>query len=265
MSFCGQCGARFNEPQNSTWNQGDIPTESFEEVPTTVRRRNYETETFQRNLAAPEPPKSSKKIFLLIGGILALFFLILAGIGGISALFYYKSGQTVVVNNSNTMNRNVEKSPSPNVSPEKSATPQAVFTPPTEPTKKGTFTIYANTGWQLSDIDTISQEKFTTKVVGKIDLDGIKTGVSSSGVKDEKTKSRRIYPEFPTGALLMRTRYADGKYSNVAALTANGATGQWENYPGESGRIEFCINDNALEKNGGQFTVTVNFVSAPKN
>ncbi|HQU83916.1 MAG TPA: hypothetical protein PKY59_12350 [Pyrinomonadaceae bacterium] len=265
MSFCGQCGARFNETNDSTWNQGDIPTASFEETPTSVRPRNVETETFQRNLAAPETPKSSKKIFLILGGIVALFFLVIAGIGGIGALFYYKSGQTVVVNNSNTTNRNVEKSPSPNVSPEKSATPQAIFTPPTEPTKKGDFTIYANTGWQLSDIDTISQEKFTTSVVGKIDLDGIKTGVSSSGIKDEKTKSRRIYPEFPTGALLMRTRYADGKYSNIAALTANGATGQWENYPGESGRIEFCINDNAPEKNGGQFTVTVNFVSAPKN
>ena len=265
MSFCGQCGARFNEPQNSPWNQGDIPTASFEETPTTVRPRNVETETFQRNSAVAEPPKSNKKFFLILGGILALFFLLIAGIGGIGALFYYKSGQTVVVNNSNSTNRNVEKLPSPNVSPERTATPQPAFTPPTEPTKKGTFTIYANTGWQLSDIDTVSREIFTTSVVGKIDLDGIKTGVSASGVTDAKTKSRRLYPEFPTGALLMRTRYADGKYSNIAAVTAGSATGQWQNYPGERGKIEFCINDNAPEKNGGQFTVTVNFIDAPKD
>lgn len=264
MSFCGQCGARFNETNDAAWNQGDIPTASFEETPTTVRPRNVETETFQRNSSASEPSKSNKKLFFILSGIVALFFLMIAGIGGVGALLYYKTGQPIVANTSPSPMRSAEKSPSPNVSPERSATPQTSFTPPIEPTKKGDFTIYANTGWQLSDIYTVSQEKFTTKVIGKIDLDGIKTGVSPSGITDEKTKSRRIYPEFPTGALLMRTRYADGKYSNIAAVTANGATGQWENYPGESGKIEFCINDNAPEKNGGQFTVTVAFSSAPK-
>lgn len=265
MSFCGQCGARFNEPQNPTWNQGDIPTASFGETPTTVRPRNVETETIQRNFSASAPPKSNKKPFIIFGGIAALVVL-LGGILVFGALFFYlqkpsapSSPQTPLRANNNSVTPNVSNPP------ETSSTPQVSFTPPIEPTKKGSFTVYANTGWQLSDIDTVSRETFTTSVVGKIDLDGIKTGVSASGVNDAKTKSRRFYPEYPTGALLMRTRYADGKYSNIAAVTAGSATGQWQNYPGESGKIEFCINDNAPEKNGGQFTVTVNFIDAPKD
>lgn len=263
MSFCGQCGARFAAPEISTWHQGDIPTASFEETPTTVRPRNEEAQTFQRNFSASAPPKSNKKLFLIFGGI-AAFAVLIFGAAVVGALFFFiqkPSDPTPLPIRAN----NNSSTPNISASPETSQTPQVSFTPPIEPTKKGSFTIYANTGWQLSDINTVSQETFTTSVVGKINLDGIKTGVSSSGVTDAKTKSRRLYPEFPTGALLMRTRYADGKYSNVAALTANGATGQWENYPGESGKIEFCINDNAPEKNGGQFTVNVNYLSAPKN
>lgn len=262
MSFCGQCGVRFNEPQNSTWNQGDIPTDSFVETPTMVRPRNLETETFQRNFSATAPPKSNKKLFIIFGGIAALVVL-LGGAVVFGALFIFlqkpsepSSPQIPLRANNNSVTPNVS-SPT--------GTPQVSFTPPTEPTKKGSFTVYANKGWQLSDIDTVSRETFTTVVVGKIDLDNIKTGVSSSGVNDAKTKTRRLYPEYPTGALLMRTRYADGKFSNIAAVTAGSATGQWQNYPGERGKIEFCINDNTPEKNDGQFTVTVNFIDAPKD
>ena len=259
MSFCGQCGVRFPEPQVSTWNQGDIPTASFGETPTTVRPRNPETETVQRNFSASAPPKSNKKLFIIFGGIAALVIL-LGGAVVFGALFLYLQNPAAPIRTNNN-------SAAPNVSssPETTQTPQVSFTPPIEPTKKGSFTVYANTGWQLSDIDTVSQETFTTSVVGKIDLNNIKTGVSSSGVNDAKTKARRLYPEYPTGALLMRTRYADGKYSNIAAVTAGSATGQWQNYPGERGKIEFCINDNTPEKNGGQFTVTVNFIDAPKD
>ncbi|MCD9187062.1 MAG: hypothetical protein LUM44_11565 [Pyrinomonadaceae bacterium] len=262
MSFCGQCGGRFSEPHPATWNQGDIPTASFGETPTTVRPRNVETETFQRNFSASVPPKSNKKLFIVFGGIAALVIL-LGGVVIFGALFVFLQkpsdpGQPQVPlrANNNSVVPNVSKPPE---------APQVSFTPPTEPTRNGNFTVYANAGWQLSDIDTVSRETFTTSVVGKIDLDGIKTGVSSSGVNDAKTKSRRLYPEYPTGALLMRTRYADGKFSNIAAVTAGSATGQWQNYPGERGKIEFCINDNTPEKNGGQFTVTVNFIDAPKD
>jgi hypothetical protein len=62
----------------------------------------------------------------------------------------------------------------------------------------------------------------------------------------------------------MRTRYADGKTSNTVAMTTNGANGSWENNPYEIGKLEFCINDNAPEQNGGQFIVTKTFTSVPK-
>lgn len=262
MSFCGQCGVRFSEPQVSTWNQGGIPTASFDETPTEVRPRNIETETIRRNFSAPAPPERSKKLFIIFGGIAALVVL-LGGAVVFGALFFYlqkpsdpNQPQIPLRANNNSVTPNVSASPE---------APQVSFTPPLEPTKKGSFTVYANANWQLSDIDTVSRETFTTSVVGKIDLDGIKTGVPASGVNDSKTKARRLYPEYPTGALLMRTRYADGKFSNIAAVTAGSATGQWQNYPGERGKIEFCINDNTPEKNGGQFTVTVTFIDAPKD
>ena len=150
--------------------------------------------------------------------------------------------------------------PTPSISP----TPQLSITPPVEATKKGSFTVFANNGWQLSDIDVIPLEQFTTGVTGLVDLTGLKTGVSSKGLTDTATKSRRTYPEFPTGALLMRTHYADGKYSNVQPVTAPPSKGTWQNFPDERGRLEFCINDSAPEQNGGQFTVTVTMTSVPK-
>jgi hypothetical protein len=134
-----------------------------------------------------------------------------------------------------------------------------------QPTKRGTFTVYANKGWQLSDIVTVASEEFQAIARGRIDINGIKTGASAAGVNDPESVSRRIYPEFPTGALLLRTRYADGNFSNIAPVTAAKANGLWRNFPFEVGQLEFCINDNAPEQNGGQFIVTVVFSGVPKS
>jgi hypothetical protein len=92
-------------------------------------------------------------------------------------------------------------------------------------------------------------------------LAGIKNNVPVKGADDAKTKSRRIYAQYPTGALLMRTRYANGRYSNVQPLSASNS---WENFPDEIGKLEFCVNDNAPANNGGQFIVTVTMTSVPK-
>ncbi len=94
-----------------------------------------------------------------------------------------------------------------------------------------------------------------------MDIAGVKTGVRAGGVKDEKFKSRRLYEEFPVGALLMRTRYADGRFSNMVAA---GTSGSWENLPDERGMLEFIINDNAPQDNGGQYTIKVKLKSVPK-
>lgn len=272
MSFCLDCGQPLAVSQPPGWLGSDAPTTSFGESPTTVGNQSFETQTLPRNFAGATQPKNSKKLFVILGGIAALILLLIAAGAAIVGYNYYAASKRVVtptpsatpsIGNKSTPNKT---SSTPTVSPTVavSPTPNVSFTPPTEPTKSGTFTVYANGGWQLSDIDTVALENFRTKVEGKIDVAGVKTGVSASGVSDTKSKSRRIYPEFPTGALVMRTRYADGKFSNVAAVSARGATGQWQNFPDERGKIEFCINDNSPGQNGGQFTVTVTMTSVPK-
>ena len=59
----------------------------------------------------------------------------------------------------------------------------------------------------------------------------------------------------------MRTRYADGRFSNTVAAGVNGS---WENLPEERGMLEFAVNDNAPKDNGGQFTIRVKMTSVPK-
>jgi hypothetical protein len=284
MRFCLQCGTPLAESPMVV-NLHDSQTQN-QSAPETVFNKSAETvigaQPFRANFqGTPNArPKSSKKIFLVLGGVLALFALL--GVTGAAIVFFnWNSNKPLVVNNSTptpspTTRGIADKSPSPkstaspSVSPSlrstetPSATPEVSFTPPIEPTKKGTFTVYANGGWQLSDIDTVALENFKTSVEGLIDVAGIKTSVSSKGINDAKTKSRRIYAEYPTGALMMRTRYADGKYSNVQPVTAAPSLGVWQNFPDEQGKLEFCINDNAPEDNGGQFTVTVTMTSVPK-
>ncbi len=254
MSYCLECGTPLSTP---TANFQNSPATFFKSSPTVFG--NSETETLvgkKTSLGPPfqqsAPPPRKNRTFLLLGGIGALF-LLLIGTAAMIVIYNLIPPADKPVTLTTT--------PTPLV---KTPTPQVSFTPPIEPTKKGSFTVYANEGWQLSDIDVVPLEEFSTTVQGKADISGIKTGTSSSGVKDAKTKSRRIFSEFPTGALLMRTRYADGKFSNVAALTANGSNGNWRNYPDERGKIEFCINDNAPENNGGQFIVTVTLTKLPK-
>lgn len=252
MSFCGECGTLL---PNSTQNLSDIqgfPTQSLTDRPT-IWQPNSETDTIDKRFnfaSAPPPPEkpSNGKLFLIIGGTVSLLVL---GVATFAGIIIYKSIPTpkpVVP---------LTYTPTPGVSPSPQITPNVSFTPPTEPTKQGSFTIYANKGWQLSNIDTVPNEEFKTTVQGKINLANIKTNVAANGVNDDKYKSRRIYPEFPTGALLMRTRYADGNFSNVTSLMSNGANGVWLNYPDERGKIEFCLNDNAPQNNAGQFVVTV--------
>lgn len=270
MSFCWECGTPLPNSFDTSAKTEQFPAQTLPSAPT-VFNPNAEPETvvnrkyaFNSNFQQPQPPpKSNKGIFLAVGGVAAL--LILGFITFAGVIIYNlipKDDRNLTNTRVSPTPWTVVATPTPKTTP--TVPPQVSFTPPTEPTKQGNFTIYANQGWQLSDIDVVPLEEFTTRVDGKADIAGVKTGISSSGVADAKTKSRRIYQEFPTGALLMRTRYADGKYSNVVAITANGANGNWRNYPDERGKIEFCINDNAPENNGGQFTVTVKLTRVPK-
>jgi hypothetical protein len=153
-----------------------------------------------------------------------------------------------------------------NASPTPSATPAVtqMFEPPKEPTKDASFTVYANGDWQLSQIAVVPLEQYRTSVEGIVDLAGAKAGVRAGGTNDAQLKSRRLFAEWPTGALLMRTRYADGRFSNTMATSAGGASGSWQNLPDERGMLEFRINDNQQQNNGGQFTIRVRLTKAPK-
>lgn len=283
MSFCLECGTPLSAAP-LVFNLHDSAPPSQSGAPETNLNRSAET-VFGASPPLPPPTialpnaarkKSSGKIWLALGGIFSLFALLITA-GALIVYFNWKSKDQMVLTYPTptaapTKREDDNKSASPkpfasptvSPSPTLSATPQASFTPPAEPTKSGTFTVYANGGWQLSEIDTVPLENFKTRASGLIDLAGIKTGVSTGGVADAKTKSRRIYAEYPTGALMMRTRYADGKFSNVQPVTAPPSLGTWQNFPDERGRLEFCINDNAPEQNGGHFTVTKTSTSVPK-
>lgn len=278
MSFCLECGTPLAAAP-LVFNLHDSETPSRSGAPATNLNRSAETvfgaSPLPPTLSLPNasPKKSNGKIWLALGGVFALLGLMITA-GALIVYFNWKSKTRIAVSPTPppAPTREAGKSPSPkssvspsvSPSPVGSATPQVSFTPPTEPTKRGTFTVYANGGWQVSELDTVPLENFKTSASGLIDLAGIKTGVSTSGVTDAKTKSRRIYAEYPTGALMMRTRYADGKYSNVQPVTAAPSLGTWQNFPEERGRLEFCVNDNAPEGNGGHFTVTKTSTSVPK-
>lgn len=205
---------------------------------------------------------------MITGIVIVLLLGMVSAAGAIGWYLYSKSGTEVANKNQNTGNENVSPSPSPtdsnaNQRPTPKPSPSNMsFDPPTVPTKEGTFTVYANEGWQLSNIAVVPYEKYTTKVEGLVDLAGAKAGIRADGNKDAKLKSRRLFAEYPTGALLMRTRYANGRFSNTVAA---GTSGAWENLPDERGMLEFAVNDNAPQDNGGQFTVRVKMTSVPKN
>lgn len=264
MSYCVECGTALPSVMGA-------PSIDADSAPT-VFAGGQETKTVVSNqIPRPagfyQPAKKSNvgKFLLIGGGIVALLGLGVVGIAAV-AIYNMMPGNGVTLKPTPQPTRGIDISPPypDGPPPTPAATPQASFTPPVEPTKKGSFTVYANKGWQLSDLDTVPLEQFTTTINGKVDVSGVKNGMGPEGVNTAVTKSRRIYPNFPTGALLMRTRYADGNYSNIVALTAAGPVGQWQNYPNERGKIEFCVNDKEPENNGGSFVVTKAFVAVPK-
>lgn len=275
MRFCLNCGTALSDAPADAVHKTDAPTESFGGVSTNFAA-GRETETFSRpNLPPGYPnlsqPKPKSKLGLIIGGAAALSLLLLTA-GGAIVFYNWKSKPIYVANVNASPNvsptANNDKSPTPRNSgtpnssptPAVSASPQASFTPPVYATKTGVFTVYANEGWQTSEIDVIRLEQFNVTAVGLIDVGGVKTRVTPKGINDKTSVARRIYPEYPTGALLFRTHYADGHLGNVLPIVS----GSYQNFPDELGRLEFCVNDNAPENNGGQFTVVVKMASIPK-
>lgn len=277
MRFCTNCGAPLAgeassyDSEATVLSSANAATISFSTTPQTSPGDAWPTagSSFGTPTPTPSVPPETKRNGMLIGIIAAVA---LVGIIAAVALggWYYWSSNTEVANKGGLGlggdNQNVNGSPTPknaNTTPTPAASPRSkqLFDPPTVPTKEGTFTIYANEGWQMSSIAVVPLEEFTTSVDGIVDISGVKVGLRANGINDAQFKSRRLVPEFPTGALLMRTRYADGRYSNMVAAKTSGS---WQNLPDERGMLEFAINDNAPQNNGGQFTIRVKLTKVPK-
>lgn len=267
MRFCTNCGSPLTPSQaggaTTPFNPSQSETISFNARPETetVTRIPTNPYTSGQPFAASQPKSRTGMIVAIVVGLLLLGFIAIIGIAG----FYYYSGNKTVTNgNKNAGALGTDNKPAnANATPgsEPSPTPKQSFEPPTTPTKEGSFTVYANEGWQLSDIAVVPLEQYTSTAEGIVDISGVKTGVRAGGINDEKFKSRRLYADFPVGALLMRTRYANGKYSNVVAV---GTSGSWQNLPDERGMLEFIINDNAPQDNGGQYTIKIKLKGVPK-
>lgn len=279
MRFCTNCGAQLAGAPSSASGAGSYDpstseTISFNAPPQTAVGMGTPTTPYTAppftQTPPPQPPPPKSKTGMIVGIVAGLLLLGLLAVGGVAGYYYYSNSKEVANNNrkEGTLDPDKKATPTPanaNSTPESDPSPtpgsRQSFEPPTTPTKEGTFTVYANEGWQLSDIAVVPLEQFTTTTDGIVDIAGVKTGIRANGVKDEKFKSRRLYEEFPVGALLMRTRYADGRFSNMVAA---GTSGNWQNLPDERGMLEFIINDNAPQDNGGQFTIKVKLKSVPK-
>ena len=251
MNFCLQCGMPL--ASNPAWN-AEEPTASFSGKPFESAPLNAEPKTIPRNFSM-QPKKNGKGLYWIVGGIVTVLALGFFGIAGLVGMTFLTAKQTAPPPTplKPVYSPSPLDSPLPDKSPAAVPTPQTSFTPPTAPTKKGIFTVSADQGWQLSNIDVTGSEKFLTSVGGKINLKNIKQNVSANGVSDAKTAARRLFPQYPTGALLMRTRFADGRVSNMQPVSAN----VWQNYPDEFGRLEFCVNDREPQSNDGEFVVII--------
>lgn len=280
MNFCSECGANLkNMPQMV------VPLETIQSLPDTedlTEAINSETETVVGNRYQPpsvptlsiQKPQNNKMIFAVFGGLFVIIFLIFAAVAAMF-YFYIQSREQIVEvkptptqtpkKATPTLKPTAKPSETPKETPEETPedsiedSDELLFDPPTKPTRQGSFKIAADEkDWQLSEIETVPSQTFSTKVRGTITLEEIGSNITADGIGNNR--ERRIYKEYPTGALLMRTRFANGKVSNIQPVTASDI---WQNSPDEIGRIEFLINDNSPENNTGEFIVSVSLVSVP--
>jgi hypothetical protein len=133
MRFCLECGNQLPDAPivvnigDTTQKQGDLKTDSFgQSVNTQVGGGGqYAQPPFA---AANRPRRSNTKIFLAVGGIVALLLLLMTAVGADVVYNMMNSGETVYV----------KPTPSPDASrtasPEESATPKVVTTPKTSKT-----------------------------------------------------------------------------------------------------------------------------------
>lgn len=269
MKKCQNCGFENEAAMNFCLNCGNpLDAAASTEAKTEIWTGNVQS------LPTVQTPKKSNKKFWIFGSLAALLVI---GAIGLAGLFYAASkfgdntNTRKPINDSPTPKKKPTDNTKTNPTPEKSASPDNsnaetpdpnvanlsnVTDNPIAPDGKNVFSVQANKGWQTSDIDVVGNQKFILLALGEIYLRDIRKGVAPEGVSNKEYESRRIYKEFPTGALLMRTKQADGTYSKVSEIGSKPVGAVWQNKPNESGKLEFCINDNAPEGNSGEFMVS---------
>lgn len=279
MNFCLECGEALKaEPKmvipldslSGSEKPSEQVTEDFEKE--TVVNNRFPIQQDSPNYNTPPAKKSSNaKIFLAIGaGFVAIVGLISIAAAGIIlyTIQSQKEPRRIVKKRSDITevptpypDKDILDISSDKKKKEKTDTKEKtiIFPTPKNPTKRSTYKVRSVPGWQLSEIKTVSLENFRITVSGRVNLKGIEKRVSAKGVKGHK--DRRIIKKFPTGALLMRTHYPDGKHSNIQQVSVGE---YWQNYPNETGKIEFLINDNSPENNKGDFTIRFRMINVPK-
>lgn len=125
------------------------------------------------------------------------------------------------------------------------------------------FRVKANQGWQPSNIEVVRNDRFRMTASGEISVRGILKAIPPDGISGNEHRSRRIFKEFPTGALLMRTRFPEGRFSNISVVGTNSANKIWGTSFDEYGKLEFCVNDNSSAGNSGEFVVNYSKVKTP--
>ncbi len=261
MRFCRACGAVVNQPPRmvvpleNIGNQSDLATEVFEKDPQDEPRYYLSTPTI-----SSKKPQNGKMIFFVFGALFTVFVLLVSAAGVLVYLYFQSTDRTETVKTAPSQTPKKESpKPSPSPSPTAQETPETVLKPQKNPTRFGSFSVDGKSEkWQISEIETIESERFSTGVRGTSTLHGIGANITAEGI--EGNEERRIYSEYPTGALLMRTRLANGKVSVIQAISDSD---EWKNDPDESGRIEFLINDNKPENNKGGFIVSVKMLRVP--
>ena len=237
MNFCLECGSALAEvpkmvvpiegAETEDINASEIQTDSFE------KETVVDNDRFGFNQSVPtyvhsEKPGSNTKIYIAIAGVVLFlgFGIVAAAAGIIYATWNVSEPKPLVSTPKSTPITDDDLVPTPFPEDDIPAPPPGnprttpsgnndviTFPAPKTPTKRGTFRVRNGSGWQLSEIKTVPSEDFRVLVKGRIKLGGIGKYVTAQGIKGYE--DRRIHKEFPTGALLMRTHYPDGRHSGI--------------------------------------------------
>lgn len=129
MRFCLECGNPLPDAPivvnigDTAQKQSGVKTDSYGQSVNTQVGGQYQTPHY----AAGKPRRSNTKIYLAVGGVVALLLLLLTAVGAV-VVYNLMNEETVYVKPTPSPERTIEKD-SP--SPEESATPKVVSTPKT--------------------------------------------------------------------------------------------------------------------------------------